>query len=90
MHIYADRGGFLGAYSGSGRVGLWPEKNWHTPGSVKQVCQFVGFVGHHRCFIQNFAELLEPLVALTRKWSVFVWTSERQGAFKHVYFRHRS
>ena len=54
---------------------------WHVPGSVKQVRQFVGFVGYYRRFIQNFAELSEPLVALTRKGAVFAWSPERQEAF---------
>ena len=45
-----------------GRAGLAcdPEKlsavwTWHTPDSVKQVRQFVGFVGYYRRFIPNFA-----------------------------------
>ena len=46
---------------------------WHGPGSVKQVRQFVGFVGYYRRFIQNFAELSEPLVTLTRKGAIFAW-----------------
>ena len=54
---------------------------WHAPGSVKQVRQFVGMVGYYRRFIQNFAELSEPLVALTRKGAVFAWTPEIQEAF---------
>ena len=40
---------------------------WYVPDSVKQVRQFVGFIGYYRRFIQNFAGLSEPLVALTRK-----------------------
>ena len=55
---------------------------WHAPGSVKQVHQFVGFVGYYCRFTQNFAELLEPLVALACKGSVFVWTSERHEVFE--------
>ena len=54
---------------------------WHAPGSVKQVRQFVGFVGYYRRFIQNFAELSVPFVALTRKGAVFAWTPERQKTF---------
>ena len=72
-----------------GRAGLAcdPEKLlavwvWHTPGSVKQVRQFIGFVGYYRQFIQNFAELSESLVTLTHKGTVFAWTSERQDAFE--------
>ena len=36
---------------------------------------------YYRCVIQNFAELPEPLAALTRKWAVFTSTLERQEAF---------
>ena len=43
--------------------------------------QFVGFVGYYRRFIPDFPGLSEPLVALTRKWTVFAWTTERQDAF---------
>ena len=53
-------------------VKLSAVRAWHAPGSVKQECQFVGF-------IQHFAELSEPLVALTRKGSVFTWTSRETG-----------
>ena len=54
---------------------------WHVPSSVKQVRQFVGFLGYYHRFIQNFAELSEPLVALTQKGAIFAWTPERQEAF---------
>ena len=47
---------------------------------MKQVRQFVDFVGYYRHFIQNFAELLEPLMVLTQKGAVFAWTSVRQEA----------
>ena len=43
--------------------------------------QFVGFIGYYRRFIQNFAGLSEPLVALTRKGVGFAWTTERQEVF---------
>ena len=71
-----------------GRTGLAcdPEKlsavrNWHEPNRMKAVRQFVGFVGYHRRFVRNFAELADPLVALTRKGVPFVWGSEQQTAF---------
>ena len=43
--------------------------------------QFVGFVGYYRRFVIFFAELAEPLVALTWKGAPFVWTDEQQTAF---------
>ena len=56
-------------------------RNWHAPDKVKAVCQFVGFVGYYRRFVKDFAELLEPLVALMRKGASFVWTACQQTAF---------
>ena len=56
-------------------------RNWHAPGSVKQVRQSVGFIGYYRRFIQDFAGLSEPLVALTRKGVPFLWTDWPQVAF---------
>ena len=55
-----------------GRTGLACDpllavRNWHEPDKVKAVQQFVDFVGYYRRFAKDFAELAEPLVALTRK-----------------------
>ena len=44
-------------------------RNWHAPDKVKGVPQFVGFVGYYRRFVIDFADLAEPLVALTGKGS---------------------
>ena len=54
--------------------------NWHAPDKVKGVRQFVGFVGYYRRFVKDFADLAEPLVALTRKGAPFVWTDHQQKA----------
>ena len=74
-----------------GRVGLAcdPEKlsavrNWHEPDRVEAVRQFVGFVGYYRRFVRNFAELADPLVALTRKGVTFVWGSEHRRHLTHL------
>ena len=57
-------------------------QNWHAPDKVKGVRQFVGFVGYYRRFVKDFADLAEPLVALTRKGAPFVWTDRQQAAFE--------
>ena len=41
----------------------------------------MGFNGYYRRFIQDFAGLSEPLVALTRKGFAFAWTDRQQIAF---------
>ena len=62
-----------------GRTGLAAVRNWHAPDKVKGVRQFIGFVGYYR---RLFADLAEPLVALTRKGAPFVWTDWQQTAFE--------
>ena len=56
-------------------------QNWHAPDKVKGVRQFVGFVGYYRRFVKDFADLVEPLVALTRKGAPFIWTDRHAGRF---------
>ena len=77
---------FLGHIVGRTGLASDPEKlsavrNWHEPNRVKAVRQFVGFVGYYRRFVRNFAELADPLVALTRKGVPFMWGGEQQNAF---------
>ena len=74
---------FLGHIVGRAGLACDPGKisavrSWHAPGSVKQVRQFVGFIGYYRRFIQDFAGLSEPL---TRKGVAFTWTDRQQVAF---------
>ena len=77
---------FLGHIVGRTGLACNPEKlsavrNWHEPNRVKAVRQFVGFVGYYHRFVKNFAELADPLVALTRKGVPFMWGDEQQTAF---------
>ena len=77
---------FLGHIVGRTGLACDPEKisavrAWHAPSSIKQVRQFVGFIRYYRRFIQDFAGLLEPLVALTQKGVTFSWTDRQQVAF---------
>ena len=87
MHFHAETEvAFLGHIVGRASLACDPGKisavrAWHAPGSVKQVRQFVGFIGYYRRFIQDFAGLSEPLVALTRKGVPFAWTDRQQVAF---------
>ena len=78
---------FLGHIVGHTGLACDPAKltavrNWHAPDKFKGVRQFVGFVGYYRRFVKDFAELAEPLVALTRKGVPFVWTDRQQTALE--------
>lgn len=39
-------------------------RDWPTPTNIKELRQFLGFVGYYRRFIQNFANIVAPLNAL--------------------------
>ena len=56
-------------------------KCWPVPDCLKSVRQFLGFVGYYRRFIPRFADIAEPLVALTGKDVPFVWRPECTAAF---------
>ena len=80
---------FLGHIVGRAGLACDPAKlsavrNWHAPDKVKGVQQFVGFVGYYRRFVKDFADLAEPLVALTRKGAPCVWTDRQQKAFEDL------
>ena len=72
MYLHADGSRLLGHIVGRTGLACDPAKlaavqNWHAPDKVKGVRQFVGFVGYYRRFVKDFADLAEPLVALTQK-----------------------
>ena len=60
---------FLGHIVGQTGLACNPAKlsvvrDWHVPDKVKAVWQFVCFVGYYRRIVKDFAELVEPLVAI--------------------------
>ena len=48
-------------------------KTWPVPDCLKSVSQFLVCVLYYRRFIPSFADLAEPLVALTGKDVPFIW-----------------
>ena len=56
-------------------------KTWPVPDCMKSVWQFLGFVRYYRRFISSFADLAEPLVALTGNDVPFVWRPACATAF---------
>ena len=56
-------------------------KSWPVPDCLKSVRQFLGFVGYYQRFIQNFADIATPMVALTGTDVPFVWDPVCSTAF---------
>ena len=77
-HLFQSSVPFLGHVVGRSGLECDPRKIenvkcWSIPDCLKSVRQFLGFVGYHRRFIPSFADLAEPLVALTGKDVPFIW-----------------
>ncbi|KAI4890013.1 hypothetical protein NFI96_017159 [Prochilodus magdalenae] len=54
--------------------------DFKTQSSVKQVRQFLGLTSYYRRFIQDYARHAEPLFALTKQDSAFVWDEKCDAA----------
>ncbi|GBO31034.1 Transposon Tf2-9 polyprotein, partial [Araneus ventricosus] len=52
-----------------------------VPQNVKQVQSYLGMMNYFRHLIFNYAEVVEPIVNLTRKGTPFVWSENCQDAF---------
>ncbi len=59
-------------------------KDWPTPGSPTKIRAFSGLCSYYRRFIHCFAQISEPLHALTQKRKLFVWTETEQEAFNSL------
>ncbi|KAI4897785.1 hypothetical protein NFI96_003241 [Prochilodus magdalenae] len=55
-----------------------------VPTDVKQVRQFLGLTSYYRRFIHNYAQFAEPLFALTRHDTPFMWDRECQEAMDYL------
>ena len=41
--------------------------DWSKPQNIRNVVSFLGFTNYYREFVKNFADVVGPLVDLTRK-----------------------
>ena len=55
-----------------------------APTWVREVQSFIGICSYYRRFIQNFSQIAEPIVALTRKYAHFKWSDTHQKAFEFL------
>ena len=56
-------------------------RKWPRPCTVTDVRSFLGFGNYHRRFVQDYAAISEPLVALTRGNTPFHWGRAQQRSF---------
>ena len=59
-------------------------QSYPIPMGLKPLRQFLGIASYYRRFTPQFSKIAEPLYALTRKNTPFVWTSSCQAAFEKL------
>ena len=58
--------------------------NFKTPTDPKGIMRFAGLANFYREHIQNFAEIMHPLVRLTKKEVKWEWSKECELAFNSM------
>ena len=61
-----------------------PSKN------VKAIQTFNGLAQFNRCFIKDYAGIMEPITRLTRKEEALDWTTECENAYQYIKNRYQN
>lgn len=59
-------------------------KKYPIPTNADDVRRFVAFCNYYRKFVENFAQIANPLNQLLKKNTKFAWTTECQNAFDNL------
>ncbi|GKC12554.1 putative reverse transcriptase domain-containing protein [Tanacetum coccineum] len=57
-------------------------KDWESPKTPTEICQFLGLVGYYRRFIEGFSKIAKPITKLTQKSVKFNWGEKEETAFQ--------
>ncbi|GKE62701.1 reverse transcriptase domain-containing protein [Tanacetum coccineum] len=57
-------------------------KNWASPTTPTEVCQFLGLAGYYRRFIKDFSKIAKSLTELTQKNKKYIWRENQESAFQ--------
>ncbi|GJY54744.1 putative reverse transcriptase domain-containing protein, partial [Tanacetum coccineum] len=55
-------------------------KDWASPKTPTEICQFLGLAGYYRRFIKGFSKIAKPMTKLTQKNVKFDWSEKGLGA----------
>ncbi|GJZ02328.1 putative reverse transcriptase domain-containing protein [Tanacetum coccineum] len=59
-----------------------PIKDWASPKTPIEICQFLGLAGYYRRFIEGFSKIARPMTKLTQKSVKFDWGEKAEDAFQ--------
>ncbi|GKB39858.1 reverse transcriptase domain-containing protein, partial [Tanacetum coccineum] len=57
-------------------------KNWASPTTPSEICQFLGLAGYYRRFIKGFSKIAKLVTELTQKNQKFDWGEEQEETFQ--------
>ncbi|GJX40477.1 reverse transcriptase domain-containing protein [Tanacetum coccineum] len=57
-------------------------KDWESPKTLTEICQFLGLAGYYRRFIEGFSKIAKPMTKLTQKSVKFNWGEKKETAFQ--------
>ena len=57
---------------------------WVAPTSVGEIGSFLGLTGYYRRFIENFSQIVKPMMELLKKDTKFIWTEECEASFQDL------
>ena len=59
-------------------------KDWTSSSNLKNIQSFIAFANFYYQFIKDFAKMVSPLTALTKKNIVFKWEEPEQNASESI------
>ncbi|GKA05145.1 putative reverse transcriptase domain-containing protein [Tanacetum coccineum] len=57
-------------------------KDWASPITPTEICQFLGLAGYYQRFIEGFLKIAKPLTELTQKNKKYIWGENQESAFQ--------
>nr|GEX94600.1 putative reverse transcriptase domain-containing protein [Tanacetum cinerariifolium] len=59
-------------------------KDWASPKTPMEICQFLGLTGYYRRFIEGFSKIAKSMTKLTQKNVKFDWEEKEEAAFQLI------
>ncbi|GJV58143.1 putative reverse transcriptase domain-containing protein [Tanacetum coccineum] len=57
-------------------------KDWASPTTPTEICQFLGLAGYYHRFIEGFSKIAKSLTELTQKNKKYSWGKDQESAFQ--------
>nr|GEW71724.1 putative reverse transcriptase domain-containing protein [Tanacetum cinerariifolium] len=59
-------------------------KDWASPKTAKEICQFLGVTDYYRIFIEGFSNITNSMTKLTQNKVKFDWGDKQEAAFQII------